>query len=104
MRRSRLILSLLVSTACAAFAGSPRTGIADRFGGRVVDVDQLVPVSEPSDAEPRGGGSCGANWQLLNLFGGDIECVARSPVLPNVVLAGLAPNGVSGGCLFRSTD
>ena len=43
-------------------------------------------------------------WAPLGPYGGDIEDVAASPVNANIVLAGLAPSGSSGGTLYRSTD
>ncbi|HLU44255.1 MAG TPA: hypothetical protein VKZ67_04435, partial [Natronosporangium sp.] len=45
-----------------------------------------------------------ADWSLIGPAGGDAFDVAVSTVDPNLVLAGLAPNGGSGGALYRSTD
>ncbi|MCH7705340.1 MAG: hypothetical protein IIB61_09515, partial [Planctomycetes bacterium] len=59
----------------------------------------LDPVG--SDGE---GGANGADWVALGPFGGDIDDVAVSPTDPNIVLAGLAPSGGSGGTLFASID
>ncbi len=46
----------------------------------------------------------GAGWDPLGPFGGDVDDVGASPTSPNVVLAGIAPSGGTGGALFRSTD
>ena len=46
----------------------------------------------------------GAGWMALGPFGGDVDDVAASPTNANVVLAGIAPSGSSGGTLYRSTD
>ncbi|MCH8252235.1 MAG: hypothetical protein IID36_07260 [Planctomycetes bacterium] len=54
-----------------------------------------------SDGE---GSANGVDWVALGPFGGDIDDVAVSPTDPNIVLAGLAPAGASGGTLFASID
>lgn len=51
-----------------------------------------------------GRGPCDANWEALGPFGGDVQDVAMSPTSSSIVLAGIAPNGSSGGTLYRSTD
>lgn len=45
-----------------------------------------------------------AQWSSLGPPGGDIYDIAASTVDPNVVLAGFAPGGSSGGGLYRSSD
>ena len=46
----------------------------------------------------------GAGWIGLGPFGGDVDDVAASPTDPSIVLAGIAPNGSTGGTLYHSTD
>ncbi|MFH1746866.1 MAG: hypothetical protein ABIG44_07445 [Planctomycetota bacterium] len=56
-------------------------------------------------APPSGGTTTALpDWRALGPFGGDVDDVNVSPTDPNVVLAGIAPDGSSGGTLFRSTD
>jgi len=45
-----------------------------------------------------------AAWTAIGPFGGDVQDAAVSPSDPNLMLAGLAPGGSSGGRLYRSTD
>ena len=49
---------------------------------------------------PAGSGA----WSSLGPPGGDVVDVAVSTVDPNIVLAGLAPDGSFGGTLYRSGD
>lgn len=44
------------------------------------------------------------NWVEVGPPGGDVEVVRLSPENPNLLFAGLAPGGASGGTLFRSND
>lgn len=53
---------------------------------------------------PQPQGDTPADWHALGPFGGDVADVAASPTAPQVVLAGIAPNGGSGGTLYRSSD
>ena len=51
-------------------------------------------------ARPAGNGA----WSSLGPPGGDVFDVAASTVDANIVLAGIAPGGSTGGTLYRSTD
>ncbi len=44
------------------------------------------------------------NWTEIGPPGGDVEVVRISPENPNLLFAGIAPGGASGGTLFRSND
>ena len=102
--KSILTLAIMVALCGSALAGSisDTVAYADMHGNRV--------YTEPTDAAPQGAqtiqlrGPCEADWQALGPFGGDAQDVAMSPADANIVLAGIAPNGSSGGTLFRSTD
>jgi photosystem II stability/assembly factor-like uncharacterized protein len=44
------------------------------------------------------------NWSSLGPPGGDVSDAAVSTADPNIILAGIAPEGSFGGTLYRSTD
>ena len=44
------------------------------------------------------------DWSSLGPPGGDVSDAAASTVDPNIVLAGIAPDGSFGGTLYRSSD
>src|ERR1043166_6825803 len=73
----------------------------DENGYRPSGVAPAGPAPEESRAI-RGAGD-GA-WSLLGPPGGDVADAAVSTVDPNIALAGIAPDGSSGGTLYRSGD
>src|SRR4051794_28241252 len=62
----------------------------------------FVPLhlQEPRPARPAGNGA----WFSLGPPGGDVFDAAVSTVAPSIALAGIAPDGSSGGTLYRSSD
>jgi photosystem II stability/assembly factor-like uncharacterized protein len=59
-----------------------------------------MPLRNTRAFRPAGNGA----WSSLGPPGGDVFDVAASTVDANIVLAGLAPGGSTGGTLYRSSD
>jgi photosystem II stability/assembly factor-like uncharacterized protein len=95
--RLHVVFVISVATVCVAAAddGLVQT---DNNGCRAI-----MSAATNADHQPGELGR-GANWVPLGPFGGDVEDVSASPIDPNIVLAGIAPDGSSGGTLYRSTD
>jgi photosystem II stability/assembly factor-like uncharacterized protein len=93
--RKSLIAFVCVLT-LVQFAAGQRT--MDVYGYRAAPAGRLAPA----EAGARTGSA--AQWVALGPYGGDVADVNASPTAANVVLAGIAPDGGSGGTLYRSTD
>ncbi len=105
MRGTFAIFLLVATGAMVSARGGPGpAGFTDVHGQRAPGFAVNDASGHSGDAAWRGRGPCDADWGALGPFGGDAEDVAVSPVDPAIVLAGLAPNGSSGGTLFRSVD
>jgi hypothetical protein len=90
-----------VATASFAFADEA-AGSMDEHGVRALSA---VANVHAGGEQGEGGVASGIpSWSALGPFGGDVQDVARSPVDSNLMLAGVAPAGSSGGAMFRSTD
>lgn len=125
--KSRLLLGLLVvllsgyillagfgaiSKAFAARTASPQTGPItslnsdparrlDKHGNRPQDMSFRRPAPRNIRVmRPTGNG----DWFSLGPPGGDVFDAAASTTDPGITLAGIAPDGSSGGTLYRSTD
>ena len=102
--RNQMTLSLaLIATAACTILGEEQF---DSSGAMQIDLavaphhlQQTGP--EQNQASALAGGE---SWTALGPFGGDVHDVARSPISPDIMLAGVAPAGSTGGALFRSTD
>jgi hypothetical protein len=104
-RISAVALTIASMTTCNVWADEA----VDEFGVRANDagfVDFADKNGRKSDdrAATQSSLAGGESWAALGPFGGDVFDVARSPIAPNIMLAGIAPGGSSGGALFRSTD
>src|SRR5688572_25316167 len=103
-------LAIALSTIAALCGNTSAQQEFDQTGARPIDAAPQVHLEKRSDkvkGSSSGEGAsalAGASWAALGPFGGDVFDVARSPVSPNIMLAGIAPGGSSGGALFRSTD
>jgi len=87
----------LVATAATGIALGQET-LTDLRGARAV-------CALPADIDEVPGAVAGLPaWQPLGLWGGDVEDIAVYPLQTQVVLAGVAPGGGTGGTLYRSTD
>jgi len=73
----------------------------DEQGNRPA-TEPFVPLHphKPRPVRPEGNGA----WILLGPPGGDVFDAAVSTVAPSIALAGIAPDGSSGGTLYRSSD
>lgn len=102
--KSVLALLTLVSLCATAAAGlnPDKAAYSDEHGNRVC-VTAIAAAPEGARPVPLRG-SCDAQWQALGPYGGDARDVAMSPTNADIVLAGIAPDGSSGGTLFRSTN
>lgn len=114
MKFHKMPLALGTCVALAAFTLAPAAPRVDAAGPALRDAPRAVerdyagrrPFAHPASiANPRIAHDAGAGgWQALGPFGADVTDVAQSPTAPDVVLAGIAPGGSSGGTLYRSTD
>ena len=98
--RMHVACLLVAATACSALADGTfvRT---DDYGRRAI----VGTVDSRAHQHAGPGGLCvDPDWVPLGPFGGDVEDVNVSPINADVVLAGIAPDGSSGGTLYRSTD
>ena len=74
---------------------------ADEQGNRPRGISFLPrPPRNTGAIRPTGNG----NWFSLGPPGGDVFDAAVSTADPSIVLAGIAPDGSSGGTLYRSSD
>jgi photosystem II stability/assembly factor-like uncharacterized protein len=104
MQTPFLLVSLLVP-APASPAQDAAPGVTlrtDDHGRAAVAVVQAAPAAR-SSPQPSAL-SVDPAWTALGPYGGDVSDVAVQPGAGNVVLAGIAPSGGSGGGMFRSTD
>jgi hypothetical protein len=97
MKSSVIIVG--ASVALAPFAAAQPVIHTDDSGARAIAM--AGPGASPRQSK---GGADGAQWSALGPFGGDVQDVAVSTTNSSIVLAGLAPNGSSGGSMYRSTD
>lgn len=84
---------------CCLFATAAAADVMDESGLRPM----LVPSQEVCRA-PRSEDGASSGWSSRGPFGGDVHDASASPTATDTVLAGIAPEGSSGGTLFRSTD
>ncbi len=64
-----------------------------------------ITFARPGSGKNRISGVTGISvWSSLGPPGGDVADAAVSTVDPNIVLAGIAPDGSVGGTLYRSSD
>lgn len=106
-----LCCALLLSSAAAA-AQESRPGVEDDHAamrqprtdvhGHRADAVGLSAAPVPPGV--RAQDATEVAWASLGPPGGDVTDVAASTTAHNVVLAGIAPQGGSGGGLYRSTD
>src|SRR5438552_579308 len=81
-------------------ANSPRRNF-DQHGNRASTVELVHRhAAKHRQAKTVGGGA----WSSLGPPGGDVFDAAVSTTNPDIVLAGLAPDGSVGGTLYRSSD
>lgn len=102
-------IALAFSTAVAlATTPKPAPILQHDAVGNTWQVDlqgQRAPMLRPALAPlPAPHGSPTAAWSALGPPGADVSVVAASPANPDLVLAGVAPNGSWGGSLYRSVD
>lgn len=100
MQIQATMAGLLTGVAMTATASSAQSMQTDDHGRTAA----AVPIN--AEARPTGASSALGvpAWEALGPFGGDIDDVAVSPSDSDIVLAGLAPGGGTGGTLYRSTD
>jgi len=91
---------LLTGLAVSATAAANNT-IQTDLHGRAAKAIPINAQAEANNTLPARGLPA---WEVLGPFGGDVDDVAASPTNADIVLAGLAPGGGTGGTLFRSTD
>jgi photosystem II stability/assembly factor-like uncharacterized protein len=84
---------------CLLMCAVASAALVDDHGFRA----RPVPGAGPG-AAPAGASRLPAEWRALGPFGGDVSVVAESTATADVVLAGVAPSGSSGGTMYRSTD
>src|SRR5688572_26730936 len=102
--RNQMTLSLaLIATAACTILGEEQF---DSSGAMQIDLavaphrlQQTGPKQNQASAL-----AGGDSWTALGPFVGEVHDVARSPISPDIMLAGVAPAGSTGGALFRSTD
>lgn len=100
--------SILVATFALAMAahaagtfalsvdGTLRSDAAGARARAVAGALAPLPIRPSGDANP--------SWRALGPFGADVSAIAASPVDPQHVYAGIAPDDSVGGTLYESTD
>lgn len=98
------LFALAYMTAAALQPGTAQSG-GERW--KTDEYGRTAVAFADAGAGPAGGSKAAAKvdgWEALGPYGGDVQDMGSSPTAPQVVLAGVAPNGGTGGTLFRSTD
>jgi photosystem II stability/assembly factor-like uncharacterized protein len=95
-----LIAAMLLTLPAVGFAGDDVLTRTDDLGHQAC-VRLFSPPMPPSGGELS---TAVPDWRPLGPYGGDVDAVCASPTAAGVVLAGIAPDGSSGGTLYRSVD
>lgn len=103
---SGIALAFSAATVLAAPTRDAALRVDARGDAWRVDLQgRRAPLARPALAPlPAPHGSPAADWAPLGPPGADVSVVAASPHNPDLVFAGVAPNGSWGGSLYRSSD